>query len=40
MGYSSHNLGSVARHLAQVGDLAEIRDLDGPSCLPEHLTFT
>ena len=40
MGFSSHNLGSVARPPAQVADLAEIRALDGPVCLPEQLTFT
>ena len=36
MGFSPHNLGSVARPLAQVADLAEIHAFDGPGCLPEH----
>jgi hypothetical protein len=40
MGFSPHNLDSVFRALAQVADLAEICDFDGPGCFPEHLTFT
>jgi hypothetical protein len=40
MGFSTHNLDPVSRTLAQVADLVEIRDFDGPGCFPEHLTFT
>jgi hypothetical protein len=40
MGFSPHNLDSVFRALAEVADLAEIRDFDEPGCFPEHLTFT
>ena len=40
MGFSPHNLGPVARPLAQVADLVEIRAFDEPGGLPEHLTLT
>jgi hypothetical protein len=40
MGFSPHNLDSVSPALAQVADLVEIRDFDGPGRFPEHLTFT
>ena len=40
MGFSTHNLGTVARPLAQFADLVEIRDFDGSGRFPELLTFT